>query len=121
MKVLNVAGFNLKFERNERVLNVPNDGQLHFVPDDYFFAGESFDGMLRVVVPPDPVKTIIKKMEKENKIVDINDPTIKEIVIEKIKEKESKPLKGKKLKSSVRTKLRKTRPTGRKKEVTKKD
>jgi len=114
MKVLNVAGFNLKFERNDRIINIPADNQLHAIPDDYFFAGESFDGMLRIVVPPITVKPIIKQMEKENKSIDINDPTIKEIVIEKIEEKKNKPLKGKRIKSSVRAEIRKTRLNAKK-------
>jgi len=120
MKVLNVAGFDLKFERNERFVKIPNDGQIHQIPDDYFFAGDCLNGMLRIVVPPIAVSQVVKKMEPTNRTVDINDQTIKEIIIEQINEKKNKPLKGKKLKPKIRAELKKTRLTGKKK-VSKKD
>ena len=115
MKVLNVAGFDLRFEREGRVINIPYDNVLHSIPDDYFFAGECFDGMLRIVIPPTSVTQIVKKMETNNRTVDINDQTIKEIIIEQINEKNNKPLKGKRIKPKIRAELKKTRPTGKKK------
>jgi hypothetical protein len=49
-------------------------------------------------------------METLNKpFVDINDPEIKEIIIEKIEDIKKKPLKGKRIKSSIRSKLKKSK------------
>lgn len=119
MKVVNVAGFNVKFEKNGRTYNVYNNGRLHTIPDDCFYE-DNFQGLLRVIVPPKPVKKVVKDMENDKKVVDINEPNIKEIVIDKVKEKKNKPLKNKKIKPEVRSKLKKTRPTGTKKSTNKK-
>lgn len=108
MKVVNVAGFDVKFEKEGRVYRVPNDGRLHPIPDKCFYE-DNFQGLLRVIIPPQPVKQIIKKMECFNKKnVDVNEPNIKEIIIDKVEEKKNKPLKGKKIKSKVRAELKKT-------------
>ena len=116
MKVLNVAGFDLKFERNEKVIRIPNDGALHSIPDDYFYQGDCFDGMLRIIVPPIPVQQVIRKMENINKSVDINDPSIKEIIIGKVEEKKNKPLKGKRLKPHIRAEFKKNKTINKNKE-----
>ena len=64
----------------------------------------------RVIIPPQSVKQVVKKMETLNKpFVDINDPEIKEIIIEKIEDIKKKPLKGKRIKSSIRSKLKKSK------------
>jgi len=115
MKVINVAGFDVKFDKNGRTYRVPNDGLLHVIPDECFFE-DNFQGLLRVIVPPQPVKQVLKTIETPK--FDINEPTIKEIIIEKIEEKKSKPLKGVKLNKKVRLEKRKTRPTGKKTLVT---
>lgn len=120
MKVVNVAGFNVKFEKNGKLYKVPNDNKLHLIPDSCYYE-DNFQGLLRVIVPPAPVKKFANKMNTKNKSVDVNDPTIKEVVIEKIKEDKKKPLAGKKLKTSVRKKLRKTKKTGKKKTTKKKE
>lgn len=112
MKVINVAGFDVKFDKNEKTYRVPNDGLLHVIPDECFFE-DNFQGLLRVIVPPIPVKQVIKQMEAPK--LDINEPKTKEIIIEKIEEQKNKPLKGIRLKSKVRSDLKKTRPTGTKK------
>lgn len=114
MKVINVAGFDIKFNKDDKIYFVPNDGKLHIIPDKCFFE-DNFQGLLRVIIPPTPVKHVVKKMNTSTKSVDVNDPTIKEVVIEKVEEKKKKPLAGKKLKPSIRKKLRKTRKTGKKK------
>lgn len=119
MKVVNVAGFDVKFEKEGRTYKVPNDGGLHQIPDRCFYE-DNFQGLLRVIIPPQPVKQVVKKLETTEGTFDINEPNIKEIIIEKFEEKNSKPLKGKKIKSKVRSRLKKTRPTGRKK-TTKKE
>jgi hypothetical protein len=108
MKVVNVAGFDMRFEKEGITYKVPNDGKLHIIPDRCFYE-DNFQGLLRVIVPPTPVKQVVKEMVTFNKVVDINDETIKEIVIERVEEKMSKPLMGKKLKSKVREKLKKTK------------
>ena len=115
MKVINVAGFDVKFDKNGRTYRVPNDGLLHVIPDECFFE-DNFQGLLRVIVPPQPVKQVLKTIETPK--FDINEPTIKEIIIEKIEEKKSKPLKGVKLNKKVRLERKKTRPTGKKTLVT---
>ena len=120
MKVVNVAGFPVKFEKDGKEIRVPNDNQLHIIPDQCFYE-DNFQGLLRVIVPPMSVQQVVKKMNTPTKNVDVNDPTIKEIVIEKIEEKKSKPLAGKKLKASVRKNLKKTRKTGKKKTTKKED
>lgn len=112
MKVINVAGFDVKFEKNGRTYRVPNDGLLHVIPDECFFE-DNFQGLLRVIVPPQQVKQVIKQIETPK--FDVNEPNIKEIIIEKIEEKKSKPLKGVRIKSNVRSTLKKTRPTNVKK------
>jgi len=111
MKVVNIAGFPVQFEKGGKTYSVPYDNQPHVIPDACFYE-DNFQGLLRVIVPPVPVKKVVAKMEEP---VDIDDPTVKEVVIEKSK---PKPLAGKKLKPSIRAKLRKTRNTGRKKKVT---
>jgi len=110
MRVINVAGFDVEFEKNEKKYKVPADNQLHFIPDVCFFE-DNFQGLLRVVVPP----TSVKKAVNEIPNADLNDPKVKEDVIEKSK---PKPLSGKKLKPKIRAKLRKTKPTGKKKVTT---
>ena len=120
MKVINVSGFPVKFEKEGKEYRVPNDNQLHMIPDVCYFQ-DNFQGLLRVIVPPILVQQVVKKMNTSTRIVDVNDPTIKEVIIEKIEEKKSKPLAGKKLKSSVRKSLKKTRPTGKKKATTKEE
>jgi len=114
MKVVNVAGFDVKFEKDGRTYFVKNDSQLHQIPDKCFYE-DNFQGLLRVVVPPLTVRQVVKKMETKEKAVDVNDQTIKEIVIDKIEQKKNKPLKGKKIKPKIRSKLKKTRLTGKKK------
>jgi len=111
MKVINVAGFDVKFDKKGKTYRVPNDGLLHVIPDDCFYQ-DNFQGLLRVIVPPLPVKQIIKTIDTPK--IDINEPKIKEIIIEKIEEKKNKPLKGIRLDLEVRTKLKRTRPTGKK-------
>lgn len=106
MKVINVAGFDVKFEKDERMYHVPNDGNLHSIPDKCFYE-DNFYGLLRVIIPPKPVQKVVKETH-----IDINEPENKQEVIDKSK---PKPLKGKKLKSTVRKKLHRTRPTGKKK------
>ena len=114
MKVINVAGFPVQFEKNSRLYKVPNDNQPHVIPDACFYE-DNFQGLLKVVVPPAPVKKIVDKIDGG---VNLDNPEIKEIIIEKSK---PKPLAGKKLKSKVRANLRKTRNTGKKKETVKKE
>ena len=111
MKVINVAGFTVRFEKNEKTYNIPNDGLLHVIPDECFYT-DNFQGLLRVVVPPEPVKQILKKMDESKQ--DINEPEIKEIIIEKVEEKKNKPLKGIRLDKNIRSEKKKTRPTGKK-------
>ena len=120
MKVVNVAGFPVKFEKEGREFIVNADNQLHTIPDKCFYE-DNFQGLLRVVIPPIPVQQVVKKMSTPNRSVDVNDPTIKEVVIEEVEKKKNKPLAGKKLKSSVRKSLKKTRPTGKKKATTKEE
>jgi len=115
MKVINVAGFDVKFDKNGRTYSIPNDGLLHVIPDECFYT-DNFQGLLRVIVPPQPVKQVLKTIDTPK--FDINEPTIKEIIIEKIEEKKSKPLKGVKLNKKVRLEKKKTRPTGKKTLVT---
>lgn len=114
MKVINTAGFEVKFEKNGKTYRIPSDGFLHFIPDECFFE-DNFQGLLRVVVPPVPVKQVIKQMESPK--FDVNEPEIKEIIIEKIQKKKEKPLTGIKIKKELRSNLKKTRPTGKKKQV----
>ena len=111
MKVINVAGFTVKFDRNGRTYRIPNDGMLHFIPDECFY-NDNFQGLLRVIVPPQPVKQILRTIE--NTKCDINEPTIKEIIIEKIEEKKNKPLKGVKINKKIRLEKKKTRNTKKK-------
>jgi len=113
MKVVNVAGFTVKFEKDGRTYNIPNDNQLHVIPDKCYFT-DNFQGLLRVIVPPTQVKMVVQKMNTPTRFVDVNDPTIKEIVIEHVERKNNKPLAGKKLSKSIRKDLKKTRPTGKK-------
>lgn len=112
MKVLNVCGFDMKFDKDGVTYKVPNDTKLHFIPDKCFYE-DNFTGLLRVIVPPQPVKQVIKQMEFPK--FDVNEPNIKEIIIEKIEEKKNKPLKGVRIKSKIRSTLKKTRPTNVKK------
>lgn len=107
MKVINVAGFPVKFEKEGRTYSVPNDNQLHIIPDKCYFE-DNFQGLLRVIVPPTEVHQVTRKMNNKTRRVDINDPTIKEIVLDTIEEKKKKPLAGKRLKPAIRKKLRKT-------------
>ena len=120
MKVINVAGFTVKFEKDGRTYNIPNDNVLHTIPDKCFYE-DNFQGLLRVIVPPTQVKMVVQKMNTPTRFVDVNDPTIKEVVIEEVEKKKNKPLAGKRLKSSVRKSLKKTRPTGKKKATTKEE
>jgi len=113
MKVVNVAGFTVKFEKDGRTYNIPNDNVLHTIPDKCFYE-DNFQGLLRVIVPPTQVKMVVQKMNTPTRFVDVNDPTIKEIVIEHVERKNNKPLAGKKLSKSIRKDLKKTRPTGKK-------
>jgi hypothetical protein len=113
--VINVAGFHIKFEKFGKTYKVPNDGLLHVIPDECFFE-DNFNGLLRVIVPPQSVKQVLKTIDTPK--FDINEPTIKEIIIEKIEEKKSKPLKGVRLSKKVRLENRKTRPNGKKTLVT---
>lgn len=106
MKVINVAGFTVKFDKNNKTYTIPNDGLLHVIPDECFFT-DNFQGLLRVIVPPQPVKQVLKTIE--NSRVDINEPEIKEIIIEKIEEKKNKPLKGVRIDKKVRLEKKKTR------------
>jgi len=115
MKIINVAGFDVKFDKNGRTYRIPNDGLLHVIPDECFYE-DNFQGLLRVIVPPQLVKQVIKTINTPK--IDINEPAIKEIIIEKIEEKNNKPLKGVRIDKSVRSKLKKTRPTGKKTLVT---
>ena len=115
MKVINVAGFNVKFDKNGRTYNIPNDGLLHVIPDECFYT-DNFQGLLRVIVPPQPVKQVLKTIETPK--YDINEPSIKEIIIEKIEEKKNKPLKGVRLDKKVRSEKKKTRPSDKKTLVT---
>lgn len=114
MKVVNVAGFPVKFEKNGRIFVIPSDNQLHPIPDECFYQ-DNFQGLLRVIVPPIQVKQVIKKMSTPTKMVDMNDPSIKEIIIDEVEKKNNKPLAGKKIKKSKRNELKKTRPNGKKK------
>ena len=120
MKVINVAGFPVKFEKDGKTYNIPNDNQLHVIPDKCYFT-DNFQGLLRVIVPPQPVQQIVKRMSTPTRRVDVNDPTIKEVVIEEVEKKKNKPLAGKKLNASIRKSLKKTRPTGKKKVTTKEE
>lgn len=114
MKVINVAGFHVKFEKFGRTYNIPSDGLLHVIPDECFYE-DNFQGLLRVIVPPNEVKQVIRKIENP-RFIDFNEPNIKEIIIEKVEEeKNCKPLKGIRLNSGVRKGLRKSKPTGKKK------
>jgi len=115
MKIINVAGFDVKFDKNGRTYRIPNDGLLHVIPDECFYE-DNFQGLLRVIVPPQLVKQVIKTINTPK--IDINETAIKEIIIEKIEEKNNKPLKGVRIDKSVRSKLKKTRPTGKKTLVT---
>ena len=107
MKVVNVAGFDVSFEKDGIVYKVPSDNQLHLIPDNCYYE-DNFQGLLRVIVPPLSVKQMVKKMSNGNRMIDINDSNVREIVIGKIEEKKSKPLAGKKIKASTRARLRKT-------------
>jgi len=115
MKVINVAGFDIKFDKNGQTYKVPCDGLLHIIPDICFFE-DNFTGLLRVIVPPQPVKQILKTIDSPK--YDINEPSIKEIIIEKIEEKKNKPLKGVRLDKKVRSEKKKTRPSDNKTLVT---
>ena len=105
MKVLNVAGFPIKFEKEGVTYRVPNDGRLHMIPDKCYFE-DNFDGLLRVIEPPQNVKQTLKQIKIPS--YDINEPEIKEIIFNKIEEEETKPLKRIKIKESVRARLKKT-------------
>ena len=111
MKVINVAGFTVSFDKNGKTYRIPNDGLLHIIPDECFYQ-DNFQGLLRVIVPPQPVKQVLKTIE--NPKADINEPSIKEIIIEKIEEKKNKPLKGVRLNKNVRLQKKKTRSTDKK-------
>jgi hypothetical protein len=104
MKVINVAGFNVRFEKDGVIYNIPYDNHLHVIPDKCFFE-DSFQGLLRVIIPPISTKSIIKQIES-NKTIDINEPNIKEIIIEKVEEKKNKPLIGVKIKKNIRSSLK---------------
>ena len=111
MKVINTAGFEVKFEKNEKTYRIPDDGLLHFIPDECFF-NDNFQGLLRVIIPPVEVKKVIKEIEIIKS--DFNEPEIKEIIIDKIQDKKEKPLKGIKIKKELRSDLKKTKPTNKK-------
>jgi hypothetical protein len=112
MKVINVCGFDMKFDKNGRTFRVPNDNLLHVIPDECFFE-DNFQGLLRVIVPPQQVKQVIKQIDAPK--FDVNEPNIKEIIFEKIEEKKNKPLKGVRIKSNLRSSLKKTKATNIKK------
>lgn len=118
MKVINICGFDFKFDRGGRTYRIPADGMLHVIPDECYYT-DNFQGMLRVIVAPLPIKRMASRMDR--KVVDINDPTIKEIIIERVvneeEKKNSKPLSGVRLKDATRTKLKRTNNAGRKKKV----
>jgi len=105
MKVINVAGFLIKFEKFGKTYAIPDDNQLHFIPDDCYFT-DNFQGLIRVIVPPISTKQIIRRIESNNKPIDINEPNIKEIIIEKVEEKKNKPLIGVKIKPKIRSSLK---------------
>jgi len=106
MKVLNVAGFDIQFDKNGKTFKVPNDGNLHYIPD-ICYKEDNFQGLLRVIVPPDDIKRIIRN-DYSNIYIDINNDNIKEILIDKVEKKEiinnNKPINQKKIKikSSIR-------------------
>lgn len=107
MKVINVAGFDVKFEKNGFTYKIPNDNLLHIIPDECFYQ-DNFTGLLRVIVPPVDAKKVINEMMLSRKHFDINEPKIIEIIIEKLEEKnkeENKPLKKIRIKKEIRDKL----------------
>jgi hypothetical protein len=97
MKVINIFGTNFVFEKFSKLYSIPYDGYVYEIPDECI--KDDLNGILRVIVPPKP------------KVVN----NIQEIKIEELKN--DKPLKGKKIKSELRKKLRKTRNTGKNKKV----
>lgn len=100
MKVVNVCGFDFRFDKEGKTYTIPNDGQLHIIPDDCYFE-DDFNGLLRVIVPPTDVKAVLKRVNAK-KAVDINDEDVKKAIEEELKKKNEKPLKGKKIKPKVR-------------------
>jgi len=106
LKVINVAGFHIKFEKNGKTYNVPHDGNLHNIPD-ICYKEDNFQGLLRVIVPPESIKRVIRN-DYSNIFIDINNDNIKEILIDKVEKKEiinnSKPIDARKIKikSSIR-------------------
>jgi hypothetical protein len=116
MIVVNVAGFPFKIEKNGFKTIIPYNGRPFEIPD--FFATETFDGMLKVLRPPQPkVQPIVQPVvtpqpvkKEEPKIIEINlEEEIKETK-EELKEIEStKPqLRGIKLDPEKRKQLKKT-------------
>jgi hypothetical protein len=112
MKVVNVAGFDVKIEKNGKSYMILNDGQLHFIPDECIY--DNYQGLLRVIVPPVQMQKVINNNEISQKI-DFAEPIIseiKEIQLQEQAAKDKKVLLGVKLDKGTRIKLRKTRPTG---------
>jgi len=105
MKVVNVAGFDMSFVKDEVLYNVPDDGRLHSIPDKCFYE-DNFQGLLRVIVPPSPIKQVVNKMDSKDNI-DINDHEVKQEVINKVEKNKKKPLANKRLSPNVREKFKK--------------
>ncbi|MDD5651641.1 MAG: hypothetical protein PHF86_14700 [Candidatus Nanoarchaeia archaeon] len=122
MKVINVAGFDVKIEKNGNVYMVLNDGKLHYLPDECLY-DDNFQGLLRVVIPPVNAQKVINSNEiVSNKTIDFAEPVVKEIreiELQSLEENEKKVLKGVKLKKETRIKLHRTKNTSSKKEVIK--
>jgi len=107
MLVVNVAGFPFKIEKNGYIGIVPFNGQPFELPD--FLGGESFDGMLRILVPPKIQPTLPPEpVKKEPEIIEINLEEEIKVVKKEIKEIETtkpKSLRGVKINSEKRKKL----------------
>lgn len=118
MKVVNVAGFDVKIEKNGSVYMIFNDGKLHYLPDECFF-NDNFQGLLRVIIPPVQVQKVINNHEiVSSGSIDFADPVIseiKEIQLHEQEEKDKKVLLGVKLNKETRARLHKTKNTGPKK------
>lgn len=100
MKVINVAGFHVEFDKGGKTYKVPNDGNLHYIPD-ICYKEDNFQGLLRVIVPPEDIRRVIKA-DYSNMYIDINNDNIKEILIDKVEKKEiinnGKPINPRKIK-----------------------
>lgn len=105
MKVVNTAGFTFTFEKNDQKITIPYDGRVYNIPDEC--VNDKFFGMLKIVVPPQPVNNIVEIKfdeelvdEKKDKVSEPQEESKPKKTPTKNKSKITKeqPLKGKRVK-----------------------